>query len=160
MGMYQRLLHLLLALWLGSTAFGAIAADPPGQIRLHPEDLKWGPNVSIPPGVKVALLYGNPKQPGPFMFRVWFPPRYKLPPHTHPDMRHVTVLKGTYLSGNGPVFDESALRAFGPGAFYTNPAGFPHYAMTGDEEVIIQEGGTGPAATLFVDPHDDPRGPR
>ena len=64
-------------------------------VTADPENIKWVPNKSVPYGMHMVLLYGNPSQPGPYIFRAKMPSGYKLPPHKHPDERTVTVLKGT-----------------------------------------------------------------
>jgi len=118
----------------------------------------WTPNESVPPGMDMMMIYGNPAQPGPFIFRAKLPPGYRLPPHIHPDARVVTVLKGTYYTAIGGEFDATKLQAFPPGSFYATPANTPHFASTREEEVIIQEMGIGPGSGIsYVDPHDDPR---
>ncbi|MEO8038096.1 MAG: cupin domain-containing protein [Betaproteobacteria bacterium] len=118
----------------------------------------WSPNNAVPPGMGLMMIYGNPTQPASFIFRAKIPPGYKLPPHTHPDARVVTVLKGTYYSGVGTEFDEGKLRAFPAGSFYATPGNTPHFSATRDEEVVIQEMGTGPGTGMtYVHPQDDPR---
>lgn len=119
---------------------------------------RWTPNTSVPAGMDLMMIYGHPTKPGPFIFRARVPAGYRLPPHVHPDARVVTVLKGTYYSAAGEDFDESKLRAFPPGSFYSTPANTPHFAATRDEEVIIQEMGFGPGSGIqYVHPQDDPR---
>ena len=119
----------------------------------------WLVNPTVPPTVQFMMIYGAPNKPGPFLFRAKFPPGYKLPPHKHPDVRTVTVLKGTYYSAIGDTFDESKLQAFPAGAFYFTPADTGHFSATRDEEVIIQESGEGPASGIrYINPSDDPRG--
>ena len=84
---------LMLALLLAGTGGSAALAegDPAGHVLLAPENLKW---VDIPtlPGAKQAVLYGNPKEAGPYVMRIKFPPNTKNPPHTHPDNRQATVI--------------------------------------------------------------------
>jgi len=127
-----------------------------GVVRLGEE--RWMVNPSVPPTMHSMFIYGDPNRPGPFIFRAKFPPGYKLPPHTHPDERSVTVLKGTYYSAIGDTFDESKLQAFPAGSFYSTPANTPHFSATKGEEVIIQEMGAGPGSGItYVNPADDPR---
>ncbi len=122
-------------------------------------DEKWIVNPTVPPTMQMMMIYGAPNKPGPFIFRAKFPPGYKLPPHKHPDVRTVTVLKGTYYSAIGDTFDESKLQAFPAGTFYFTPANTGHFSATKDEEVIIQESGEGPESGIkYVNPSDDPRG--
>ena len=120
---------------------------------------KWMVNPTVPPIMQFMMIYGAPNKPGPFIFRAKFPAGYKLPPHKHPDVRTVTVLKGTYYSAIGDTFDESKLQAFPVGTFYVTPAHTAHFSATKGEEVIIQESGEGPESGIkYVNPNDDPRG--
>lgn len=141
-------------------AAAAIAADDSGGMHnvLHPGQEKWSINHNVPPTMEMMFIYGDPQKPGPFIFRARIPPNYKLPAHTHPDERSVTVIKGTYYSGVGEVFDETKLQAFGAGSFYSTPANVPHFSRTKDEETIIQEMGFGPASGMrYMNPAEDPR---
>lgn len=122
-------------------------------------DRAWRMNTSVPAGMKMIMVYGDPAKPGPYVFRAKIPAGYRLPAHRHPDQRVVTVLKGTYYSAAGETFDESKLQKFGPGAFYITEPNVPHYARA-ETEVIIQEMGIGPIAGSpieYVNASDDPR---
>lgn len=122
------------------------------------ENIKWMPNKAVPHGMQLVLLYGDPQQPGPYMFRAKMPSGYKLPPHRHPDERTVTVLKGTYWSGVGERYNPMVMKEFQAGAFYVTKANVPHYSWA-RTEVFIQETGTGPLEKPieYVNPDDDPR---
>ena len=121
-------------------------------------DLEWKDSTTVPPGVKMIMILGSPKQPGPYIFRAWFPAGYVLPAHRHEDRRSVTVLKGHYWSGVGEKFDRARLTKFDPGSFYVTEAGVPHFAWA-EDEVIIQEMGVGPIGNPieYANPRDDPR---
>jgi quercetin dioxygenase-like cupin family protein len=149
----------LLALTAGLSLTPAhTAEDAPAFTIIKPEDIAWKENKTVPPGMLMFMMQGAPNQPGSFTFRAKIPAGYKLPPHRHPDRRTVTVLQGTYYSGAGETFDESRLIAFPPGSYYTTEANTPHFAMTKDAEVIIQEAGEGPHSGIsYVNPGDDPR---
>jgi len=127
-------------------------------VTADPENIKWVPNKSVPYGMQMVLLYGNPSQPGPYIFRAKMPSGYKLPPHKHPDERTVTVLKGTYWAGVGERYNPMAMKEFQAGAYYITKAGVPHYAWA-RTEVFIQETGTGPLEKPieYINPDDDPR---
>lgn len=104
------------------------------------------------------MVYGNPAESGPYIFRVRFPAGYKLPPHRHSDKREVTVLEGNYWSAVGETFDPGKLKRFGPRDYYITEGNVPHFAWA-ETEVLIQEAGTGPIADpiQYVRPEDDPR---
>ena len=67
-------------------------------------------------------------------------------PHTHPDeWRTGVVLSGNYYFGIGEQWDESKLRAYPPGTFYSEPKGTPHFVWAKDGEVIVQITAMGPS---------------
>lgn len=121
-------------------------------------DNAWKDANSIPPGAKMILVYGNPKEKGPYVFRVKFPAGYQLPAHKHEDARTVTVLQGNYWSGVGDKFEQDKLTKFTPGSFYTTQAGAPHFSWA-ETDVVIQEMGQGPISNPieYVDASLDPR---
>jgi len=138
-------------------------ADGMESIMLGPEatarpELEWRASATVPPGVMMVLILGNPREPGPYIFRAKFPPGYRLPAHKHPDRRSVTVLQGSYWSGDGEQFDKRRLTKFGPGSFYVTEPGVPHFAWA-EDEVIIQEMGMGPIGNPieYVNPEEGPR---
>jgi quercetin dioxygenase-like cupin family protein len=122
-----------------------------------PAEVVWktGP-AALPPGAKVALLEGDPAKEGPFTMRFLFPAGYKIPPHTHPKVEHVTVISGTFHLGMGETFDQSAGRALPAGTFGFWPAGMKHFAWTTDE-TVLQLHGMGPWSINYLNPADDPR---
>jgi hypothetical protein len=141
------------ALAQGDTQF--IMKDHEGVIA---PGVEWKAAKSIPAGATMALLYGDPAKPGPYIFRVRFPAGYKLPPHKHQDARWVTVLKGNYWSAAGDAFDQDKLKKFGPRDAYSTDAGVAHFSWA-ETEVVIQEMGIGPVANPieYANPADDPR---
>ncbi|HKW50690.1 MAG TPA: cupin domain-containing protein, partial [Candidatus Eisenbacteria bacterium] len=73
-----------------------------------PADFKWqDAPPSMPKGSKIAVLEGDLGSPGPFTMRVMVPAGYRIPPHFHPGIEHVTVLSGSLFMGLGEKFDES-----------------------------------------------------
>jgi quercetin dioxygenase-like cupin family protein len=97
-------------------------------------------------------LYGDPTKPGVFVTRVKFEPGLKVMPHWHPDeVRTVAVLSGTLYFAVGEQWDESKLKAYPAGTFYSEPPRTPHYAWAKDGEVIFQITGIGPSGTTFID---------
>src|SRR5688572_28213784 len=101
------------------------------------EQIKWqdGP-PSLPPGAKLALLEGDPAKEGFFTMRIRMPDGYKVPPHTHPKIEHVTVISGTLNFGMGSKFDQSATRPMPAGSFGYWPAGMKHFAWAKGETVL------------------------
>ena len=55
--------------------------------------------------------------------RLLLPDGYKISPHTHPKVEHVTVIAGIFNLGMGEKFDQSAAREMPAGTFGSWPAG-------------------------------------
>ena len=89
-----------------------------------PDGLKWQTAPpSLPAGVKIALLEGDPAKPGPFVFRVKFPDGARVMPHFHPKPERVTVISGTLYIGMGDKFDAARGREMPAGhVAYARPA--------------------------------------
>src|SRR5260370_23515672 len=51
------------------------------------EDVDWKPFPAFPPSVRLAVVVGQPSEPGPYTIRVKTPHREKLMPHKHPEDR-------------------------------------------------------------------------
>ena len=133
------------------------AGDKAEHIMVAPDAVKWGAAPpSMPTGAQWAVIEGDPTQAGPFTFRVKVPAGYKLPPHKHPNIEHVTVLSGTFHFGMGEQFDESKVKPMPAGSFVVIPTDSPHYFLTKDE-TVVQVHGVGPWGITFVNPADDPR---
>jgi quercetin dioxygenase-like cupin family protein len=115
-----------------------------------PQDIQFKP-ASVPGAPQTAILYGDPTKPGVFVTRVKFSPGWKDPPHWHPDeVRTVAVLSGTFYFGSGEKWDESKMKAYPAGTFYSEPPKAPHYTWAKDGEVIIQVTGVGPSGKTAI----------
>jgi len=125
-----------------------------------PAQIKWvdGP-ASLPAGSQLAVLEGDPAKEGFFTMRVRLPDGYKIPPHTHPKVEHVTVISGTFNFGMGDKFDQSTTKEMPAGTFGFWPAGMKHFAWA-KGETIVQLHGIGPWSIEYVNPADDPRKPK
>lgn len=154
---------LLVVLTAGSLALSQEAKKAgtsgahPGHIVVTPDDVQWteGPG-SLPAGSKMAVIEGDPKNPGLFAMRLKLPADFQIPPHSHPADEHVTVISGTFNMGTGDKFDASKGRALPKGSFSVMPAKTNHFAFT-KEETIVQVHGIGPWGITYVNPADDPR---
>lgn len=130
--------------------FVAVAADGAESVApapILPEKFQWQAPPNLP-GVQGAWVLGAEKAGGTYVFRVRLAHGAKIPPHTHPDTRHTTVLVGTLYVGFGDTLDEGKLVAVPTGSMYVAPAGVPHFLLARDGEVVYQEGGIGPTATI------------
>jgi len=135
------------------------AAGPAaGEMGIYPPaDVAWkdGPG-SLPAGARVAVLEGDPAKEGFFTIRLRFPDGYRIPPHFHSKVEHVTVVSGSFNLGMGEKFDQSATREMPAGSFGFWPAGMRHFAWA-KGETVVQLHGVGPWTITYVDPADDPR---
>lgn len=132
--------------------------DARGTMHVYqPSDVQWkeGP-ASLPPGGQMAVLEGDPSKEGPFTMRLRLPDAYRIPPHFHGGVEHVTVISGTFNLGMGDTFDASATKAMQAGSFGYWPAGMRHYAST-TGATVLQLHGLGPWTITYVNPSDDPR---
>jgi hypothetical protein len=131
--------------------------EHPDHILKVPQELKWidGP-ASLPKGAKVTVLEGDLSQPGPFTFRAKLPANYKILPHFHPNIEHITVLSGAFHMGLGDIFDESKATELPAGGFGVMEKGIHHFAFT-KGETEIQVHSIGPWGITYVNPSDDPR---
>jgi len=120
-------------------------------------ELEWkdGP-PSLPKGATMAILEGDPTQPGVFTMRLRFPDGFQVFPHWHTQTEHATVIKGTLHLGMGERFDRSYTTALATGSFRYWPAGTKHFAWA-EGETILQLHGQGPWTITYVNAVDDPR---
>jgi len=133
--------------------------QPAGHAILADADLKWGAAPpALPKGASLAVVTGDPGQPGPFTIRIRFPAGYQVPPHWHPTDEHVTVLSGTVAFGMGDKVDPAAMKELTAGGFARMPAEMRHY-VTAKTEATLQVHGVGPFTLNYVNPADDPRKP-
>jgi quercetin dioxygenase-like cupin family protein len=126
-------------------------------VVMTPPAISWSaaPDV-LPAGAQISVLEGDPAQPGFFTLRLRMPDAYRIPPHYHPAVEHVTVVSGTFRVGMGGEFDAVSMTALGPGSFGALPARMQHYAMA-EGETVVQLHGIGPWSLTYVNPGDDPR---
>jgi quercetin dioxygenase-like cupin family protein len=122
-----------------------------------PGDIKFGPGPPfLPPGAQLAVLEGDPSQPGPFAVRLSMPDGYKIPAHNHPTTEHVTVISGEFHLGMGDKLDPAQGATLPAGSFGYLPAKMNHYAWA-KGATVVQVHGEGPFAITYVNPADDPR---
>jgi oxalate decarboxylase/phosphoglucose isomerase-like protein (cupin superfamily) len=147
---------IISGLWLlgvvllaGSTAAGVerqgTPMQPAGTPLVDAEHKRLQPEAALTGGsVKV---FGDPAMPGMYVYRNRFGPGQASRPHFHDQDRYVTVIKGTWWTGEGDVFQADKMVPIKAGGFMFHPAGFHHYDGAKDEEVIVQIMGMGPVKT-------------
>jgi len=133
-----------------------MSADDRDNVLLTLNEMKWvaGP-PTLPPGVRIMVIEGNPREAGPFTMRLWFPAGTRVAPHYHPGVEHATVISGSAHWGMGEKFEADKLRSMPAGSFIMICVGSPHFGQI-TEDTIIQAHGIGPWRTIYVNPADDP----
>jgi uncharacterized RmlC-like cupin family protein len=106
--------------------------------------------------VEVITILGDASKPGPYAQLLKVGANAQIAAHHHAGDRVGTVLQGTWHFGYGTQFDKGKLKTLPVGSVYTEPSGGPHFAMTGNEPVIVLISGTGPTDTVYENPADDP----
>lgn len=151
----------LVAAALVPAALAAQAAASPQVIVAHAPTLAWAPGPpSLPSGAQFVLLEGNPAEAVPLTFRLKFPANYRIPPHWHSVIEHVTVLSGALHVGMGEQATYQGGTALAAGSFAAMPAKMVHYAWTGSDGVVFQLHSVGPWSITYVHAADDPRKPK
>ena len=126
------------------------------QAKSSHSTLKWadGP-PSLPAGVQMAVVSGNPGKKGPFTIRLKMPADYAVPPHSHPTNEVVKVLAGTLHYGmTGKLM--GGAKTLTVGHSVTMKAKMTHWVHA-PAAATVQVSGTGPFQITYVDPKDDPR---
>jgi Domain of unknown function (DUF4437) len=156
--MFRRLITtLVLALCFAAAPTLAETADhgifPPSAIAW-----KDGP-PSLAAGAKFALLEGDPSKEGLFTMRLWLPDGFRIMPHWHPAVEHVTVVSGTFHVGMGDTFEADKAGALPTGTFAFLAPKMHHFAWA-EGDTVIQLHGVGPWQINYLDPANDPRNKR
>lgn len=141
----RRLFVLGAGLMLSTTLSGqqTPALVDQSRLRLQPDaaEAAFGKEVQV-------TVFGDPAKPGLYAIRRRFKPGEMSRPHYHDKERLVTVIKGTWYTGEGDVFDPAKTTAIKTGGFMLHPAGLHHWDGAKDEEVIVQIIGMGPVQTV------------
>jgi quercetin dioxygenase-like cupin family protein len=135
-------------------------AHQPGESAFRsilPEDIEWKPFPAFPPTVRLAVLVGDPSQPGPYVTRVKASSGAKLMPHKHPEDRIYTVMSGVFYIGLGEKFDSDAVKAYPPGSVVVLPGDTWHFHFAKAGEYVTQITAIGPLGLEYHDHGDDPR---
>src|SRR5215831_6756877 len=141
---------VLASLFLACAAV-SVAQDP--VVRVPQDKLKWEAKPEDL-GFSQAIIEGDPAKPGLYIIQVKFPPGVMSKPHIHGETRYATVIKGTWYTGSGQVFDPGTTVPLKPGSFMKHPAGTYHYDGAKEEEVIVQLMGMGPSTTTRLKPNE------
>jgi len=122
-----------------------------------PEEIEWKPFPAFPPEVRLAVVVGDPLEPGPYAIRVKVPHGVKMMPHKHPEDRIYTIISGVFYIGLGEQFDPDKLQACPPGTVVVLPGNTVHFHWARSGEYIAQVTAMGPLGIEYVNLEDDPR---
>lgn len=130
---------------------------PEHHLLYQPGEIDWkeGP-ASLDPGAEVAVLEGNPGEPGFFNLRIKMPDGFTISPHWHPKAERVTVISGIFHLGSGEELDRDVTKPLKPGSYTSLPPEMHHFAIA-EGETVIQLTSIGPWEINYVNPEDDPR---
>jgi quercetin dioxygenase-like cupin family protein len=103
-----------------------------------PEALDWKPFPAFPRSVRLAIVVGQPSEPGPYVIRVKVPSGAQLMPHWHPEDRIYTVMSGIFYIGLGDHFDGDKVEAYPPGGVIVLPGNTAHFHWAKSGEYITQ----------------------
>jgi quercetin dioxygenase-like cupin family protein len=119
-------------------------------------NLKWtdGP-PSLPSGVQMAIVSGNPGKKGMFTIQLKMPTDYAVPAHSHPTNEVVKVLSGKLHYGMSDKLDMAQAKTLTIGHSVTMKAKMNHWVHA-PAPATIQVSGMGPFQITYVDPKDDP----
>ena len=132
------------------------AADGKAFVRMTPDTIKWVPypGDGAELGIKQAYIYGDSSKPGLYIIRITFPPGVMSRPHSHPEARIGTVIKGTWYTGTGDKFEPASATAIPTGGVMVHPAGQVHYDGARGEETVVQLMGVGPTGKTMANAKD------
>ncbi len=138
------------ALWIGLAAATVLTADagaapkPPDPADLAyklPDQIPWqGDGRS---GSLVYPLWGDATKPGPYAILVKWLPNRMSQPHTHPNARYITVVKGAWWVGTGQTYAPETTFPIPAGSSVVHAAKQWHYDGAKDGEVILEIVGEG-----------------
>ena len=114
-------------------------------------DIAWRPcPANLPAGCEIAILEGNPQEPGLFTVRFRLSDSFAMPPHTHPKDERVTIIQGRANVAFGKDASLENATEFTTGDYYVNAKNAIH-SVWADSSTIFQVTGIGPWEAHFVE---------
>ena len=141
-----------LAVVLGVAIASPARGQAPEMMHAQPGAAVTWSDAAIPgfmPGMKMAVLHGDPAGTGTYTMRLSFPAGYRFPPHFHPNAENATVLSGSFQLAMGDKVDNAKLATYGPGDYLYLPATQPHFGGA-QTAAVIQLHGQGPFSITVV----------
>ena len=140
---------------LPAPAMAAAPMYPPDVHMVANSSLAWS-DFAVPgfdPGMKLAVVNGDPGKSGEYTVRLQFPAGYRFPVHWHPGAENLTVVSGTFQLGMGNTANWNALKNYAPGDYIYIPPRHAHFggsAASGPS--VIQLHGQGPFQVIVGAP--------
>lgn len=127
------------------------------QAKSGHSNLKWmdGP-PSLPSGVQMAVVSGNPGSKGMFTIQLKMPANYAVPPHSHPTNEFVKVVSGKLHYGMSDTLNMAEAKTLTVGRSVTMNASMNHWVHA-PAPATVQVSGMGPFEITYVNAKDDPR---
>ena len=128
---------------------GAPDLDPKAISIQLPAQIKWVKAANG--GSEQAVVVGDPSKPGLYVVLQKWLPHNNSRPHSHPNDRYITVLKGTWWVNTGPNYDPDGMKPVPAGSFVTHYGKEIHYDGAKDEDCVLQIVGMGPATSTAAE---------
>jgi glyoxylate utilization-related uncharacterized protein len=126
------------------------------MVTVQPDGMKWGDGPpTLPKGMQLAVLVGDPGLAGPYVIRIKVPAGYQIPAHWHSTAENLTVLAGVVNVGMGDKLDKSEGHALDVGGFAFLPAKMGHFLWT-TSPATFQIHADGPFDIHYVNVNDRP----
>lgn len=109
--------------------------------------------------IEMAIVSGDPAQPGPFVVRFRMPSGMKWSPHRYSNTREMKILKGIFWLTPGESYNWRDMNEYKAGTVLTKEAGQPYFGWA-RTAVVLEESGEGPSVIEYVNAEDDPRNKR
>jgi quercetin dioxygenase-like cupin family protein len=145
----------LLAIGILSTT--CVLSSASARAQAATTEPQWFPVPTILPlGAKLAVVSGDPFNPGEFTIEFAMPDTYTLPPHTNPAREHVVIKNGSLRVGLGPKIDRKKSIVLAAGDTATTPAGIAHWSIAEGDTHIVVTYSTGPFGIAYMSKRDEP----
>lgn len=132
--------------------------DAPIQPKIiQAADVKYEdpPAGMMPPGIKMAVLEGDPAQAKTYTIRLKLGPGAKVPVHSHSMGERFTIISGKTKFAMGDTWNDAELKELKTPAIGLIPRNQNHYAMA-TQDTVVQLSGVGPFDMKYAHPEDDP----
>jgi len=139
---------------------GACASSSPPKtsggdlVSIAAHDFTWHEVrlAQLQPGLNVAFLKGSFTERGPLVYLFSMPAGYQLPMHFHDSDEDLIVLSGNlYIGGmDGRALGKANGVLHRKGDTHRLPAKVNHWALTGDDPVVVEVHSEGPYQMHWV----------